>query len=384
VIVKISWWMASAMVVTVAGCGAGAGVGEGSDRAELQRGADAIRDVGVTGVQARLVTEAGEHIVVTSGVADLRSSEEVDPEGYFRIGSDTKPFVATVVLQLVGEGALSLDDTVERHLPGVVTGNGNDGNGITVRHLLQHTSGIHDDDPGHDTPQQYLERRFHPHPPDELVVRAMSHPPDFAPGTAWAYSNTGYLLLAMIVERLTGRPWYEEAEARILQPLDLEHTIWPGDDPGLPEPHARGYQRFAPDGPPLDVTELVEANAAHGMVSTTADLNRFYRSLLDGTLLDAARLAQAQQTVPVNEEVEQVWPGGRYGLGLRARPLSCGGVYWGHSGGVTGYITEGGVTPDGRRSVVVSMSSALADSLDSAIRQQQAADRLVDNALCSG
>jgi D-alanyl-D-alanine carboxypeptidase len=98
----------------------------------------------------------------------------------------------------------------------------------------------------------------------------MSHPPDFAPGTAWGYSNTGYLLLAMIVEELAGRPWYEEADARILQPLELEHTVWPGDDPGLPEPQARGYQRFAPEAPLSDVTELVEANAAHGMVSTNA------------------------------------------------------------------------------------------------------------------
>jgi D-alanyl-D-alanine carboxypeptidase len=82
----------------------------------------------------------------------------------------------------------------------------------------------------------------------------------------------------------------------------------------------------------------------------------------------------------VDEEVERYWPGGRFGLGLRMRP--CGGVYWGRSGGVTGYITEGGVTSDGRRSVIVSMSSALADSVESAGQQQQVADRLVDNALC--
>jgi len=382
VAMKISRWTPAAMVVAATACGTVAGGAESPDRAGLQRDADAIRDAGVTGVQARLVTEDGEHIVVTSGVADTTSMEDVDPEGYFRIGSDTKPFVAAVVLQLVGEGALSLDDTVERHLPGVVTGSGNDGDAITVRHLMQHTSGIHDDDPGHDTPEQYLERRFRPYPPEELVARAMSHPPDFAPGTAWAYSNTGYLLLAMIVEELTGRPWYEEADARVLQPLELEHTVWPGADPGLPEPHARGYQRFVPGGPLLDVTELVEANAAHGMVSTTADLNRFYRSLLDGTLLEPAQLAQAQQTVPVNDEVQQYWPGGRYGLGLRMRPLSCGGSYWGHSGGVTGYTTEGGVTPDGRRSVIVSMSSSLADSVESFGLQQRVADRLVDNALC--
>ncbi|WP_232664980.1 serine hydrolase domain-containing protein [Pseudonocardia sp. TRM90224] len=385
---KIFRWAAAATVVALgvalAACGMVVDSREGPDQAGLQRDADAVRDVGVTGVQARLITEDGTNIVATSGVGDTTTGAPVDGNGYFRIGSDTKPFVAAVVLQLAGEGALSLDDTVERLLPGVVAGNGNDGNTITVRHLLQHTGGIHDDDPGLDTAQLYLERRFRPYPPAELVARAMSHPPDFAPGTAWAYSNTGYLLLGMIVEKVTDRPWFEEADARILQPLELEHTVWPGDAPGLPEPHARGYQRFAPESPLLDVTELVEANAAHGMVSTTADLNRFYRSLLDGTLVDPAQLAQAQLTVPVSEEVERFWPGGRYGLGLRMRPLSCGGVYWGHSGGVTGFMTEGGVTPDGRRSVIVSMSSALADSLESAERQQQAVDRLVDNALCVG
>jgi D-alanyl-D-alanine carboxypeptidase len=374
---NISQWVAAVLVAAMAACGAG----RGGDQAELQRDADAIRDVGVTGVQARMITENGEHVVATSGVADTTGNTKVDPEGYFRIGSDTKPFVATVVLQLVGEGALALDDTVERHLPGVVAGNGNDGNAITIRNLLQHTSGIHDDYPGFDTPEEYQQRRFRPLPMEQLVARAMSHPPDFAPGTGWGYSNTGYMLLAMVVERVAGRPWHEEVTARIVRPLGLEHTFLPGD-PGLPEPHARGYQRFVPGGALVDVTELFDPNPSGGLVSTTADLNRFYRARLDGTLLGPAELAQAQRTVPVNEQVEQLWPGGRYGLGLRERPLSCGGVYWGHGGGGAGYVTEGGVTPDGSRSVVVSMSSTLTESPDSYLRQQEAADLLVDRALC--
>jgi D-alanyl-D-alanine carboxypeptidase len=191
--------VAAAAVAAVAACSPITVVDRDRIQAQLQRDADATRDVGVTGVQARLITEDGDHVVVTSGLADTTRNEPVDLEGYFRIGSDTKAFVATVVLQLVGEGALSLDDTVEQHLLGVVSGNGTDGNAITVRHLLQHTSGIHDDDPGHDTPERYLERRFRPYPPEELVARAMNHPPDFAPGAASSYSNTGYLLLAMIV-----------------------------------------------------------------------------------------------------------------------------------------------------------------------------------------
>jgi D-alanyl-D-alanine carboxypeptidase len=382
---NISQWTAAALVAIVAACGAGVDPDHAEPQLQLQRDADAIRDLGVTGVQARVITEDGEHLVATSGVADTTDNRPVDPEGHFRIGSDTKPFVATVVLQLVGEGRLALDDPVERHLPGVVAGNGNDGNdgnNITVRHLLQHTSGIHDDYPGFDTPEQYQERRFSPFTMEQLVARAMSHAPDFAPGTGWGYSNTGYMLLAMIIERVTERPWHEEVDARIVQPLGLEHTFLP-DGPGLPEPHARGYQRFVPGGALVDVTEQFDPNPSGGLVSTTADLNRFYRALLDGTLLGPAELAEAQRTVPVNEQVGQLWPGGRYGLGLRERPLSCGGVYWGHSGGGAGYVTEDGVTPDGRRSVVVSMSTALAETYDSYVRQQQVADQLVDRALCA-
>jgi D-alanyl-D-alanine carboxypeptidase len=373
---NISSWAAALLVAALAGCGT-------DEAGTLQRDADAIRDLGVTGVQARVITENGEDLVVTSGVADTVAGEPVDPDGYFRIGSDTKPFVATVVLQLVGEGRLALDDTVEEHLPAVVAGNGNDGRLVTVRHLLQHTSSIHDDYPGFDTPAQYLEKRFQPYPPEELVARAMRHRPDFAPGTAWRYSNTGYLLAAMIVERVTGRPWYEEAEDRIVRRLGLAHTVWPGDSAGLPAPHARGYQRFVAGGEPVDVTELTDANASGGLISTTADLNRFFRALLDGTLLAPAELAEMQRTVPVDEQVEQMWPGGRYGLGVRMRPLPCGGVYWGHGGGGSGYMTEDGITADGRRSVVVSMSSTLSDSFESLVRQQQAADVLVERALCA-
>lgn len=373
---NISSWAAALLVAALAGCGT-------AEAGALQQDADAIRDLGVTGVQARVITENGEDLVVTSGVADTVARDPVDPDGYFRIGSDTKPFVATVILQLVGEGRLALDDTVEEHLPAVVAGNGNDGRLVTVRHLLQHTSGIHDDYPGFDTPEQYLEKRFQPYPAEELVARAMRHRPDFAPGTGWRYSNTGYLLAAMIVERVTGRPWYEEVEDRIVRRIGLAHTVWPGDAAGLPAPHARGYQRFVAGGEPVDVTELTDANASGGLISTTADLNRFFRALLDGTLLAPAELAEMQRTVPVDEQVEQMWPGGRYGLGLRVRPLPCGGVYWGHGGGGSGYMTEDGVTADGRRSVVVSMSSTLSDSFESLVRQQQAADVLVERALCA-
>jgi len=336
----------------------------------LQRDTDAIRALGVTGVQAR-VTADGRQFVATSGVADRVTGRPVPPDGRFRIASTRKAFLATVVLQLVGEHRLALDDSVDRWLPGLDT--------VSVRHLLQNTSGLHDDLPGYTTPEEYLQQRYDRHTRAELVARSLRHPLDFRPGTAWAYSNTGFLVAATIVERVTGRPLHREITDRIIRPLGLHHTTFPGVEPTLPRPHARAYELFG-TGDLVDITEQVPGDP-DSVISTTRDLDRFFRALLGGRLLRPAQLAEMKRTVPVDAAVEQVWPGGRYGLGLARRPLPDGGVYWGHDGGDAGYITVTGVTDDGRRSAVVSMSTALGDSLEHHLQQQRAADALVHNAL---
>jgi D-alanyl-D-alanine carboxypeptidase len=351
--------------------------------ASLQRDADAVRAVGITGVQARSTKRSGRQSVVTSGVARIGSRRPVPANGYFRIGSVNKTFVATVVLQLAGEGTLSLDDTVERWLPGVVSGNGNDGRTITVQQLLQHTSGIHDDYPDIESAEEYYQHRYDIYTPRQIVARAMRQEPDFPPGTGWSYSNTGYVLLGMIIERVTGNPWYQEVHKRIIRPLGLRHTLWPGTDPSLPHPHANGYKRFTTGQPLVDVTELIDADASGGLLSTTADLNRFFLALLNGQLLHHTQLAQMQTTVPVDEGTEQLWPGARYGLGIFSRPLPCGGRYWAPAGDQDGYSTRAGITVDGRLAVVVSMSTQLRDSISSLLRQEQASKALIDHALCN-
>ncbi|MFD7450507.1 serine hydrolase domain-containing protein [Kitasatospora sp. NPDC059827] len=354
------------------------------DRSLLRRDAAALTALGVTGVQARLVTADGRTVTATSGVADVTTGQPVSPDGHFRIASATKAFVATVVLQLVGEHRLSLDDPVERWLPGVVSGNGNDGGAITVRDLLQHTSGLHDDYPDYSSADDFRRHRYDGSTPEQSVDRALRHPPDFRPGTDWRYSNTGYVLLGMIIERATGQAWYQEVRDRIVRPLGLAHTFRPGTSPTLPRPHARTYQSFRPGEPPVDVTEQVGLgiNGEAGLVSTTADLDRFLRALLGGRLLPPAQLARMQQTVPVGEEFQALMPGARDGLGLFSRPLTCGGVYWGHEGGDAGWITATGVTADGRRSVTLSLSGVRADTPDDVRRIEQAESRLVDDALC--
>ncbi|MGW0635390.1 serine hydrolase domain-containing protein [Nocardia salmonicida] len=368
-----------ALVSVVGGCGV--------EPDALQRDVDAIAALGTTGVQARVVdVAAGTDRSRVAGRSDAVTSEQVSPEGHFRIGSLTKTLVATVVLMLVGEERLELDDTVQQWIPEMLHGNGNDGAAITVRQLLQHTSGIHENPPEMATADDYYRFRYQVRDPRETVASAMRHPPDFAPGTGWSYSNVGYVLLGMIIERVVDRPWNDEVRARILEPLGLRDTHWPGDTAVLPAPHARGYQQFEVDGPLIDVTELVDADASAGYLSTTADVGTFYRSLLGGTLLRPEELAQMRITVPVDGVAGQVWPGAGYGLGLFSVPLSCGGTYWMHNGGQTGFLTNVGVTEDGNRSAVVSLSATLAVGEDvthsKGFAQLRAADELVDHALC--
>jgi D-alanyl-D-alanine carboxypeptidase len=379
---KVRLVLTAAIAAAMCGGAVPAAARPSYDQTRLQRDTDAITAAGVTGTQARVVT--GRNLVATSGVADITTNRPVSPDGYFRIGSTTKTFTATVVLQLVGEGKLSLDDTVDRWLPGVVRGNGNDGRTITVHQLLQHTSGIHDDIPGWDTPDAYYQHRFDVIPPEDLVRRAMTHRPDFAPGKGWNYCNTGYALLGMIITKVTGHTWYEELRNRVTGPLRLRHTTWPGLSPDVPDPHAKGYNRYA-GGELVDVTRNREGHLAAyggGLISTTADVARFYRALLGGELLRPAQLAQMKRTRPVNDEFRQIWPGARYGLGLFSRPLTCGGRYWLHGGDIDGYMTRNGFSADGRRGVVVSMSSQLQDSMDDLLRQDKAGSDLVDHALC--
>lgn len=350
----------------------------GYDQADLQRDLDAIRNKGAVGVQAR-VTLDGEVLVATSGVADVQTRESVPENGRYRIASTTKTFVATVVLQLEGQGSLSLGDTVEEHLPGIVSGGGHAGSAITIRDLLQHTSGIYDynnDEAWNpfNARETFEKRRFYHYKPEELVAVAMRHPPIFEPGTAWSYSNTNYVLAGMIIEAVTDNPWAEEVRNRIIEPLDLRQTIV-ADGPEIPDPHARGYYQFPDGGSLVDVTLLDTSagDAGGAVISTPQDVTRFFSALLGGELLTPELLAEMKDTVPEGD--------GRYGLGLGWSPLSCGGGYWRHGGAVPGYLSYEGFSEDGRRGVVLSVSSWRADDVAN-YAQDEAAFELIDNVFC--
>ncbi|SNT41698.1 D-alanyl-D-alanine carboxypeptidase [Asanoa hainanensis] len=296
------------------------------DRIQLML--DDLVAAGSPGALAQFRDEDGT-VDLASGVAELGAERPVAPDGFFRIGSVTKTFTAVLVLQLVGEGRLDLADTVERWLPGLVPG------GITVRQLLDHTSGLHNYTDDLDVAGILRDRRRR-WQPREMVDRATAHGPRFAPGTDRAYCNTGYILLGMIIEAATRSTYSAELEQRVLGPLELKQTALPADEK-LPEPHAHAYLPAA-DGELVDVTayDPSQAWAAGGMISTAGDLNRFFAALLTGAL--PADLEELRTTTRLT--------------------LPDATVVWGKDGGFFGYRTLSFHTPDAGRQLTVSVTTA--------------------------
>ncbi|WP_223167651.1 serine hydrolase domain-containing protein [Nonomuraea sp. SYSU D8015] len=353
-------------------------------RDRLQSGADAVRDVGVSGVLVD--ARSGEkRTLVRSGVGDIATRAPVPTDGYFRIGSTTKTFVATVAMQLVGEGKLRLTDTVDRWLPRLVSGPYNDGRKITIRSLLQHTSGLPDFWP--DLPidkvkdeRGYRRERFRSYRPEHLVKLAVKRKPDARQGT-WRYSATNYVLMGLIIQKVTGHPWEQEVQERILEPLGLRRTLLTGTSPHVPQPRATFYERFSPGGRLADVSVVVDGQADGSMISTTGDLLVFMRALMSGRLLRPAQLAEMRRTVSA-EPWRAVYMEAGYGLGIARRRLPCGGWAWFHGGDTWGNSSTNAVSPDGRRAVSISMFTENYGDEDRAFRQAQVAARLADDAMC--
>ncbi|MEH1163961.1 serine hydrolase domain-containing protein [Micromonospora sp. CPCC 205539] len=340
-----------------------------ADRAGLQRRLDDVVAAGSVGALAEVRDEHGVWRG-TSGVAELDTTRPVPVHGRFRVGSITKTFLAAVVLQLVGEGRLRLDDTVETWLPGVLPA----GHHTTVRQLLNHTSGSYD----------YLRTLPMPPAPDflgirwrtwtatELIQRAVANPPTFEPpGSAYAYSNTNYLLLGQIVEEVTGRSYGEEVERRLIRPLRLRGTVMPGTSPWIPGPHPHGYVPIL-RGSETQLVDYTEINpsvmgASGEMISTTRDLNRFFAALLGGRLLPG-HLLDEMRTPGVE--------GRRYGLGLAWRDTSCGIRVYGNDGDALTYQVWSFSTSDRHRQVSVALTPAFRGDVDDAV------NALLNKAIC--
>jgi D-alanyl-D-alanine carboxypeptidase len=349
-----------------------------ADRPSLQAHVDAIASAGAIGVQAEL-TSGAQRDWAGAGMGELATHRQVARGDRFRIASTTKSFVAATVLSLVDDGQLALDDTIERWLPGLVASNGHDGAAITVRHLLQHRSGLanHVDDqiaellaaPDRAAIDALLQRAW---PPDELVQLAIAHPRLFAPGADFAYTDTGYVLLGMIVEAATGTTWEAALSARVLAPLALADTYAPRAELTIAGAHMHGYGFLPGSEQPDDLTAVnpTGLGAAGALVSTPADVNAFFVALVRGALFSPDLVAQMTATLRVGPDR----PGVEYGLGLAWAPLPCGDGYFMHDGDTVGYHTRNGVTAQGERSVTIAITGD-ADF-------EAAATALIEHALC--
>ncbi|WP_433334417.1 serine hydrolase domain-containing protein [Spirillospora sp. CA-294931] len=318
----------------------------------VQAAADRLVADGQPGVI--VMTRRGDRVShVTSGVADKATGRAMDHRLRLRIASVTKTFTATVMLQLVADRGygISLDDTVDRWLPEVVRANGNDGTAITIRHLLQHTSGLNE----YVLAPRVLNDPRRTWKPRELVDLALERRPIDAPGATWHYANTNYILAGMIIERVTGHSLGSEFRSRIVRPLGLRHTTLPIADRGFPAPYVHGY--FGDLG---DVsTEISPSSgwASGGIISTVDDVATFHRALFTGRMLPKAQQRELTRTREVNDDgqVED------YGLGVYRVQLSCG-YAWGHDGGFPGYRTWTYTSANGRRQAVLTYNLSSLDT----------------------
>ncbi|MCC3767665.1 serine hydrolase [Streptomyces sp. UNOC14_S4] len=312
-----------------------------------------------------------------SGTADTGAKRPIGSNDQFRIASQTKTFASVVVLQLVDEGKVELDAPIERYLPGVVAGNGYDGNKISVRQILQHTSGIAAYEPLTDAPPANPDGSY---ALDALVRRALKHPPASKPGTAWLYSNANYVILGMLIEKTTGVSTAQAITSRIIEPLGLTRTAYPRPgDKKLDNPYLPGYVggRVGPFFLWTNRTFSVEPSlyaTAGAIASTEEDLTTFDQALADGKLMSPAMTAQMRTTVPMPGFPAAL----SYGLGLMRLDLSCGGQAWGHLGDMlNGHSSGTFATDDGRHTALVTNGYLLVSNAGATRR-----DQVVDSALC--
>ena len=336
---------------------AGSAVHPGDSDAALRAALQAVVDAGATGAIG-LVDDGTDVSAVAVGAARLGTGRPLRVRDEVRVGSITKTVIAAITLQLVGEGRLRLKDTVERWLPGMVP----NGAAITIRMLLKHTSGIFDYVADADWLASALADPYRSWSPQELVAVATAHPAMFPPGQGLAYSNTGYILIGLVLENVTGQPVQDLVSERVIRPLGLHRTSF-ATSAGFRGPYAHGY--FPPsltgDGY-LDTSSWSPsiAWAAGALVSTAPDLARFYQALLSGRLLSPALLRVMTGTV-----TSPAYAGIGIGLGIWSVETPCGTV-WGHEGGIPGYKSFALNDRGGTRSAVVLVPTELDEAIGAA------------------
>ena len=301
---------------------------------------------------------SGRTWVGASGTSERGGTSPVDTSASFRIASITKVFVAVVVLQLVQEGRLRLDDPVARYLPDPAT------EGVTIRELLNHTSGLPDYSQATGLGKELLEHRDRHWSTAEVLALVAHDKRQFAPGTGYQYSNTDYVVLGEVIRVATGRSWAEQVRHRLLDPLHLSHTFIPGQEP-TPAPVLPGYFDADNDGteenvetrrpwPALETTE----GPAGAIISTAPNCATFGDALFRGDLLQPGSLQAMEAEGPFHPR------NSNYGLGLEMLRPDYQTTTWGHGGFLPGFRSVLWYVPSRDVVIVVLTNDSLANPPD--------------------
>ncbi|MGH3239634.1 MAG: serine hydrolase domain-containing protein, partial [Spirillospora sp.] len=334
--------------------------------AKLRATLDATHEAGMYGLFSA-VRDGRTSWNGASGVADVKTARPVTPRMRHRVGSITKTFVATAILQQVEKGRVTLDAPVGRYLPDLFPGR--PGEQVTVRMLLNHTSGIGDyvavafPSLVEISPKSLDEHRLRKLSPEQLIRWGMQSPRTGEPGERWSYSNTNYLIAGRLLEKVTGTQAEKYIAQNVIGRAGLKHTYFPAG-PRIAGPHSRMYESlYQHVKPPRDYStfNMSWAGTAGALVSTMDDLNLFYRRLFSGGLVGKGALAEMQRTVPVKDQDGNVLM--NYGLGLYATDLPCG-TFWGHDGAVFGAGTQSLSSADGVRQLSFALNLSKYQKLD--------------------
>ncbi|MGW1147088.1 serine hydrolase domain-containing protein [Streptomyces sp. NPDC002454] len=307
---------------------------------------DAVRTVmseaNVPGVTVGLWAPGKGSYVRSFGVADKTTGERMDPDLFLRIGSETKTFTVTALLELVDQGKVGLDDPISRYVDGVPSGDR-----ITLRELAGMRSGLFNYSMDEDFFKALTSDPERPFTPQELLDYAFKHPLQFEPGTQFEYSNTNLILLGLVVEQAGGMPLDEYVQRNVLDPAGLRHTVFP-TDAAFPSPHAHGYTDQTASGRTEDATDWNPSWgwAAGAMISNLHDLRIWAPVLANGTLLTPETQAERLKTGPA------IVPGAGYGLGI----FNVQG-WLGHNGSLPGYESLTIYLPGPKATLVVLLNT---------------------------
>ncbi|MGK5671849.1 serine hydrolase domain-containing protein [Micromonospora sp. URMC 106] len=365
------------------------------DAGKLKSALDGVHRAGMPGVFAE-VRHGGQVWRDASGVADVKTGRPVRPDMRHRVGSITKTFTAVAVMQEVEKGRIELDAPIGRYLPQLVPGQR--GDRITVRMLLNHTSGFPEylpyafpslqEFPSATAAKSLDDNRSRQFSPAELIKMGVEAPPAGEPGgPTGVYSNTNYLLLGELLEQVTGDTAEGYITRNVIERAGLRNTEFP-TGMRVKGPHSRMYEGlFGVIDPPRDysVYNMSWVGTGAALVSTVEDMNRFYRLLFSGKLVKPSSLAQMQRTNPVLGQ--DGYKTKDYGLGLLRVTIPDCGTFWGHDGTVWGAETMVLTSSDGKRQLSVAMNLVRWNKLDSSGKPQphpidDALSALYQRAMC--